>query len=257
MKKNKKLIMYIAIGIAILLILFIVILVIAKNINKNREKEISKEEVLDTERLEISFKQPFSSEPNEYVRTQYKIEDSSVGKYKVQACVPNINLAQREAENINQEIQQLIVNNILKEAFYVQQYTTYDIEYENYIYGNILSLVIRCTIKNGTNPRRVIIKTYNYDIEEGKQVKLLDIINEEQKNNLQDKILKKVEEANQKAEEIIKQGYNGYIREKESEIYKIENATEFFIGKDNILYIIYAYGNQNYTDEVDLIMEKI
>jgi len=255
MRNNKKLIVYIIIGIVILVIISVSIFAVVKSIKK--EDEQPKEEPLDTESLEIAFKQPFSSEPSEYVRTQYNIEDFLVGKYKVQACVPNINVPQKEAVNINKEIQQLIVNSILKEAFYVQQYTTYHIEYETYMHGNILSLIIRCTIKGGENPRRIIVKTYNYDIENGEQVDLLEIINEEQKNDIQEKIMKKIEEENKKAEEIIKQGYNGYTRDKENEIYKVENANEFFIGNDNILYIVYAYGNQDYTDEMDLIMERL
>ena len=69
--------------------------------------------------------------------------------------------------------------------------------------------------------------------------------------------MKKIEEENKMAEQIISQGYSAYIRDKEDEIYKIENATEFFIGNDNILYMVYAYGNQEYTDEMDLIMYKL
>lgn len=256
MRKNKKLIMYIAIAIIAVLVISIVIFAVVKSMNQNKEKE-PPEETIDEESLEILFKQPFSSEASEYVRTQYNIEDFSVGKYKVQASVPNLNLAQKEAENINKEIQQIIVNNILKEAFYVQNYTTYNIEYESFLNGNILSLVIRCTVKSGDNPRRIVIKTYNYDIENGKQVTLSDIVNVEQQKDLQNKIMEKIEKSNKKAEEIIKQGYTAYVRDKESSIYKIENATEFFIGNDNILYIVYAYGNQDYTDEFDLIMKKI
>lgn len=256
MRNNKRLIIYIAIAIVAILVISIVIFTVIKSMKKNKEEEVQ-EEPIDTESLEILFKQPFSSEATEYVRTQYNIEDFSVGKYKVQAKVPNLNLAQREAENINKEIQQLIVNNIIKEAFYVQKYTTYNIEYETFLNENILSLVIRCTIKSGDNPRRIVIKTYNYDIENGKQITIADITNIEQQMDLQNKITQKVEESNKKAEEIIKQGYTAYVRDVESSIYKIENATEFFIGNDNILYIVYAYGNQDYTDEFDLIMKKI
>jgi len=74
------------------------------------------------------------------------------------------------------------------------------------------------------------------------------------KNN---EINKKIEESNAKAEQSINKGYNAYIRDAESSIYKIKNATEFFIGEDNILYIIYAYGNQEYTEQMDLIIYKL
>lgn len=37
-------------------------------------------------------------------------------------------------------------------------------------------------------------------------------------------------------------------------IYKIENTSTFFLDKDNYLYIIYAYGNNNFTSEMDIII---
>ena len=37
-------------------------------------------------------------------------------------------------------------------------------------------------------------------------------------------------------------------------MYNVENTTEFFLGKDNFLYLIYAYGNDNYTSELDLVI---
>ena len=41
---------------------------------------------------------------------------------------------------------------------------------------------------------------------------------------------------------------------KVAEIYNINNVTEYFIGKDNALYIIYAYGNENNTNEMDVVI---
>ncbi len=70
------------------------------------------------------------------------------------------------------------------------------------------------------------------------------------------------EEINQKIQLKLKeatlaeQGYNVYRRDVDSDIYKIENANEFYI-KDKILYIIYCYGNNSFTSEVDLIVTKI
>ena len=37
-------------------------------------------------------------------------------------------------------------------------------------------------------------------------------------------------------------------------MYSINNVKEYFLGKDNAFYIIYAYGNQNLTDEMDIIV---
>ena len=35
--------------------------------------------------------------------------------------------------------------------------------------------------------------------------------------------------------------------------YDLENVSEFFFKDDGTLYIVYAYGNSNYTSELDII----
>ena len=37
-------------------------------------------------------------------------------------------------------------------------------------------------------------------------------------------------------------------------MYKIENTDEFYIDNNNNLYLIYAYGNENLTSEMDLVV---
>ena len=49
-------------------------------------------------------------------------------------------------------------------------------------------------------------------------------------------------------------GYSVYPRNSSDEIYDIDNITEFFIGEDNALYVIFAYGNQNNTSEMDIVV---
>ena len=41
--------------------------------------------------------------------------------------------------------------------------------------------------------------------------------------------------------------------DKASPIYQIENIHTFFLGSNGDLYIIFAYGNNNYTSEMDII----
>ena len=52
---------------------------------------------------------------------------------------------------------------------------------------------------------------------------------------------------------LINLGYPLYARDYTSDTYNINNVTEYFLGNDNILYIIYAYGNQNHTSEMDIV----
>ena len=37
-------------------------------------------------------------------------------------------------------------------------------------------------------------------------------------------------------------------------MYKLENTNNYIIGENGLLYIIYAYGNNNYTSEVDIVI---
>ena len=50
------------------------------------------------------------------------------------------------------------------------------------------------------------------------------------------------------------QGYNVYVRNPNDDMYKLENTPNFFLGKNKTLYLVYAYGNNDYTSETDLII---
>lgn len=254
MLKNKKIIITIAITVVVLIIAMIIIIVaISKNKSKDAIENNNEEIQIDTEKLEMEFNTPFLNEETEYVKTNMELERTEIGKYDISVYIPEIISNGETAQSINNDIYMLTAE-LVNEAVNVEKYSKYDVEYTSFVNDNILSLVIRFTIKEEDNPRRIIIKTYNYDMENDKQINLSDIINDEQKNKIEENIMKKIDEENSLSEKVINQGYSAYIRDKENEIYKIENATEFFIGNDNILYIVYAYGNQEYTDVVDLII---
>ena len=62
-----------------------------------------------------------------------------------------------------------------------------------------------------------------------------------------------VEAEERKAEDLKELGYNIFERNSKSDIYKIENSKQFFIYENN-LYIIYAYGNDLLTSEMDIVI---
>lgn len=49
-------------------------------------------------------------------------------------------------------------------------------------------------------------------------------------------------------------GYEVYTRNVDDEMYNLENTSNFLLGEKSHLYIIYAYGNNNFTSETDLII---
>ena len=68
------------------------------------------------------------------------------------------------------------------------------------------------------------------------------------------KIKSEIKTVENKINELSQLGYKVYLRDSNSDIYKLDNITEYFIGEDNVIYIIFAYGNQNNTSEMDIVI---
>lgn len=254
MRKNKKKIIYSAIGVLAIAILSIIIIYNSGK-RTNRDK-MSEEEPIDKEQLEIEFNDLFTNEENQYVSTLYKIQEEKSGKNKIDAYIPRIHLDNKIDNEVNNEINSSFVNKILQVYNDSKIYTILKINYATSIQDNRLSVIIKCSLKEGSNAQRTIIKTYNYDIESKEKIKIADLIQEQKKADLQEEINQKIQLKLKKEATLAEQGYNVYRRDVDSDIYKIENANEFYI-KDKILYIIYCYGNNSFTSEVDLIVTKI
>ena len=45
-----------------------------------------------------------------------------------------------------------------------------------------------------------------------------------------------------------------YTRNLESDIYKVKNTENFFLTQDGYVYIVYAYGNTDDTNEMDIVI---
>ena len=131
----------------------------------------------------------------------------------------------------------------------------YDVSYQAYINGNILSVIIKSSLKEGSNPQRVIVQTYNYNLATKQSIELSDIIGPygltEDEINAQ--IKEVTQEASAQEEVLASAGYETYKRDLENPIYQIENIHTFFLGANGELYIIFAYGNNYYTSEMDIV----
>ena len=47
---------------------------------------------------------------------------------------------------------------------------------------------------------------------------------------------------------------NLYERDLNSHMYKVENATSYFLTDDGYVYVLYPYGNNDYTNEMDVVI---
>ena len=256
--------------IVILLICSIAIAfaVYAQITNKGVKTPEDKQTDVDYEDLKNNFQDIFTNSVNkedtakidinydEFVYTRYKAKDEKSGKYSIEAKIPYFKEENDILKNVNDEIYNTFATEILKIASEAKIYTTYNLDYVAYVNNNIVSLVIMCKYKDGEKPQRKIIQCYNYDIENSKLLTIEDIIEYKNldKSEMQKKVNNEIKKVNNQIKSISNQGYNVYSRDENSEIYQIENTPNFFLGENNYLYLVYAYGNDNYTSEIDLII---
>ena len=176
--------------------------------------------------------------------------------YELNVSIPYLNINSDTAKKINQEIDTLFYKKAIDILNNANQYTVYGVKYKAYVNDNILSLIINVTLKEGNNPQRVIIKTYNYNLSSNNQLNIKEVLQyrDISENYVQNKINETIKNASENANIYSELGYNMYLRNVGDSIYKLENTTVYFLGENKALYIIYPYGNSHYTSEVDLLV---
>ena len=241
--------------------------VYAQVTNRSEIKSKEKEQNINYTELEENFDTIFTNTINkeagakedinydEIIYCAYNI-DNAEAHYNIKAKIPLFKVKNEVTEKINQEIYDTFAKTIIDIVQNSTAHTTFNLDYVAYVNNNILSLVIRCTYKKGSNPQRKIIQTYNYDIDNNKLVDINEILSYKELNReeIETKILEKVKAENAEVKAFAEQGYNVFVRDENDDMYKIENTPNFFLGKDNYLYLVYAYGNNNYTSELDLVI---
>lgn len=196
------------------------------------------------------------------VYTSYSLNEIYEGKYNIKADIPAININNEKVRNINKEISTIfkekldsIVANSDRHDNVVVRYT---VEYTAYINQNILSLVIKSTLKEGSNAQRLIIQAYTYNLSTNQEITLEEMfeLKNINKDNVRTEIKRVVQEGISRSENLIALGYNVYERDINSKMYEIENSNNYFLGPNGTIYIIYAYGNSNQTSENDVVVIK-
>lgn len=194
----------------------------------------------------------------EIVYVGYENEESKINNYELDVSIPYINIRNDVTEKFNEQI----VDTFEKKAKSILNNNNntgsaiYTVNYSAYVTNNILSLVIRSTLKEGNNPQRDIIQTYNYDLINQKEYTMEDILDKKgiTKRQANEKIKEEIKKVEKRVQELSLLGYNVFPRDSEDDMYSINNVTEYFIGENDALYIIFAYGNENNTSEMDIII---
>ncbi len=193
---------------------------------------------------------------NDYVYTGYNLVNEDENYYSVNAQVPVININSDKAREINSKIKTEfydIANNIMRRK---EGNTIYSVSYAAFINNDVLSLVIKASLKEAEKSEKLIVKTYNYAISENRELSLNDLITLKETTDVevQKTIDNDIKTAYTNAKIIAEQFGNLYERDLSSDIYKVENTSNFFLTQDGYVYIVYAYGNNDYTNEMDLII---
>ncbi len=232
------------------------------------QSELGKKSEEQTELLKAKFDQIFTNQiqgdegldskkkrtDKSLVFTKLEEKSSQLNSYDVDVHIPYINIDNEIIERYNNQIEDFVnkTNNVLESE---NKNIIYTVEYVANVQNDILSLMIRSHLKEGASAQRVIIQTYNYDLRNNKEISLEEVLRIENidTSHLQEKIKKEIGLEQKKVEDLKNLGYNIYNRDATSDIYLIENSKEFYLTSDT-LYLIYAYGNDTFTSETDLII---
>lgn len=174
--------------------------------------------------------------------------------YTLNVSIPNINIKNEQISNYNEKILNTYktkVEELMGDTGYI-----YDVRYKAYIQNNILSLIIHSELKEKDNNQKIMIETYNYDLNENREVTLEEML--EMKNITKDsantKIKKEIEQIEEKNKSLTELGYTLYKRDLSSDMYKVENIKQYFQGEDGSIYVIFPYGNYEQTSEMDIVI---
>lgn len=228
------------------------------------------EENDDYSELESNFNSVFTNDFEVLDDTQInvkKIEENDIlfskfskeiqkGDYTINVVIPYINIDEDIPKKFNVEIQNIFKSKAESIMLSTDEKIVYTVNYKAYIRNDILSLVIKSELKENDNKQRIIVQTYNYNLKENREETLEEILNMKsiKVEDADNKIRNTIKMKQDKNKNLSDLGYNLYQRDYTSNIYDINNSSQYFLGKDGNIYVIYAYGNDDFTSEMDLVI---
>lgn len=243
---------------------------LGKLIGINQEEKYGNKTEDETSQIEAEFLNIFNNsienkdnisysnkieEDKDIIYTQFETKEIKNNNYDIEVYVPKINIQNETVDGYNKEIKQVFIDFVDMVKQSENRNIIYSVDYTANIQNGILSVIIHSNFKDGTKAQKVIIKTYNYDLRNNKEITLEEVLKFEQVSleKIQSIINTKIELEQKKVKDLQDLGYSIFKRDIKNEMYKIENTDNFYI-KDNIIYVIYPYGNKAETSEMDLVI---
>ena len=175
----------------------------------------------------------------------------------IDVAIPYINVNHTSAREFNKRVSQEYKQKaeILKQQVSTID-TIYTVQYKAYLQNNILSLAIRSEYKEGSKSQKIIVDTYNYHVLEQREVKIDEVLKMKNIKNTDatKKIRNEIKATQEQNQALIDEGYSLYQRDYTSNMYDIMNCKQFLYGKNGMLYIIFPYGNEENTSEMDVVI---
>lgn len=193
---------------------------------------------------------------NDIVYTAYDIKQEDETYYSIDVKLPIININTSYIKELNQQIKTDFYESANSYMRQKEMNVVYSVDYAAYINEQILSIVVKASLREGENPEKIIVKTYNYNMLEDKGVSLEDLITYKGTSVefVQNTINDEIKTAYDNAVIIADQFGHMYDRDLKSDMYKVENTENYFLTQDGYVYVVYSYGNKEYTNVVDIII---
>lgn len=190
------------------------------------------------------------------VYTAYNLMNEDETYYSVDVSIPEINIDSSVIKKINSEIKTEYYNKANSIMRQTNENTIYKVSYVAYLNSDILSVVIRASLKEQGKSEKVSLKTYTYSISREEMVTLEDLILSKKTTlqAVQSNINQEIKVAYENAQIIANEYGVLYERDLNSDMYRVENASEYFLTNEGYVYIVYPYGNNSYTNEMDVVI---
>ena len=119
----------------------------------------------------------------EIVYSAYDVERNTEN-YELNLHIPVININSELSNTFNRLTLTTFINkaNEIIEKNDSSMPTLYSVDYAAFINDNILSVVIKCTLKEGNSSQRIMVQTYNYNLSTNTEVPVIDLITMKQLN---------------------------------------------------------------------------
>ena len=237
-------------------------------INENETAEEVNSEMKVVNDFKALFNNSFSSSNYDSSKIKKMYDDKDIvynaaslkekkDEYDIDVNIPLININSDLINKYNDNTQKVFadqVNRAMKNEDSTEPIVC-SISYTAYINNNILSVAIMENYKSGKLPQRLIVQTYNYNLDTGEEVTINDVMASRgvDSTSVNKKINSTIKTLAEDDNTIADSGYNVYKRDISSDIYDVKNVKIFMQGPNGELYIIFPYGNTANTSEIDVI----